>query len=140
MDPFDKAIAAIELRDPKEKLVYQDYADFFDVSRTTLAQRHQGRRGTQTAKIFNQTKLTPQQEEELVRYIGDLTGRDLPPTNTMIRNFASMLADTRVSEAFPNTVTRTLSSQNGAAPWTLHATKLTHTSNTSSTLNSCTAR
>jgi len=100
MDPFDEAIAAIESRDPKEKLVYQDYADFFGVSRTTLARRHQGRQGTRTAKIFNQTKLTPQQEEELVRYIGDLTGRGLPPTNTMIRNFASTLADTRVSEAW----------------------------------------
>ena len=51
MDPFDKAIAAIELRDPKEKLVYQDYADFFGVSRTTLARRHQGRQGANSQNL-----------------------------------------------------------------------------------------
>ena len=53
MDPSDEAIAAIESRDPKEKLIYQDYADFFGVSRITLARRDQGRQGTRTAKIFN---------------------------------------------------------------------------------------
>jgi hypothetical protein len=51
-------------------------------------------------QIFNQKKLTLQQEEELVLYIGDLTKRGLPPTNAMIQNFTSTIAYKCVSEAW----------------------------------------
>jgi hypothetical protein len=97
MNPIHEATAAIESRDPGDKLVYQEYARYFDVDRSTLSRRHKGCQGTQEAKNLNQSKLTPQQEEELVLYIGDLTGRGLPPTNTMIQNFASTIAHERVS-------------------------------------------
>ncbi|KAF1943376.1 hypothetical protein EJ02DRAFT_486408 [Clathrospora elynae] len=42
----------------------------------------------------------PQQEEELVLYIEDLTKRGLPPTQAMIQNFASTIAHKRVSLAW----------------------------------------
>jgi hypothetical protein len=100
MTPTEEALAAIKLREPGDDLVYQEYADWFGVDRVTLAQRHQGRQGLQTAKIFDQKKLTPQQEEELVLYIGDLTRRGLPPTRAMIQNFASTIAHKRVSLAW----------------------------------------
>ncbi|KAF1350515.1 hypothetical protein EJ07DRAFT_138709 [Lizonia empirigonia] len=100
MDRINEAIAAIESREPGDDLVYQEYADWFGVDRCTLARRHQGRQGTRQAKIFDQKKLTPAQEEELILYIRDLTRRGLPPTNTMIRNFASTIAHERVSESW----------------------------------------
>ncbi|KAF1354536.1 hypothetical protein EJ07DRAFT_66651, partial [Lizonia empirigonia] len=100
MDRINEAIAAIELCEPGDDLVYQEYADWFGVDRCTLARRHQGRQGTRQAKIFDQKKLTPAQEEELILYIRDLTRRGLPPTNTMIRNFASTIAHERVSESW----------------------------------------
>ncbi|KAF1353066.1 hypothetical protein EJ07DRAFT_134968 [Lizonia empirigonia] len=110
MDQINEAIAAIESREPGDDLVYQEYADWFGVDRCTLARRHQGRQGTRQAKIFDQKKLTPAQEEELILYIRDLTRRGLPPTNTMIRNFASTIAHERVSESW---VTRSLRSTVG---------------------------
>ncbi|KAF1365592.1 hypothetical protein EJ07DRAFT_58878, partial [Lizonia empirigonia] len=100
MTPIEEAIAAIESRALGDDLVYQEYADWFGVDRVTLARRHQGRQGSRTAKIFDQKKLTPQQEEELVLYIEDLTKRGLPPTRAMIQNFASTIAHERVSLAW----------------------------------------
>jgi hypothetical protein len=100
MTPIEEAIAAIDLRDLGDKLIYQEYADWFSVSRSTLSQRHRGWQAMREAKIFDQTKLTSQQEEELRLYIRDLTERGLPPTNTMIRNFASTIAHKHVSESW----------------------------------------
>jgi hypothetical protein len=100
MDPIDEAIAAIESREPGEKLIYRHYADYFSVNVRTLARRHQGCQSSRATQYFNQLKLTPQQEEELVLYIGDLTKRGLPPIRAMIRNFASTIAHERVSEAW----------------------------------------
>jgi hypothetical protein len=100
MTPIEKAIAAIESRDLGDKLIYQEYADWFSVSRSILSQSHHGCQAMQEAKIFDQTKLTPQQEEELVLYIRNLTERGLLPTNTMIQNFASTIAHERVSESW----------------------------------------
>jgi hypothetical protein len=100
MTLIEEAIAAIDSRALGDDLVYQEYADWFGVDRVTLARRHQGRQGSRTAKIFDQKKLTPQQEEELVLYIGDLTKRGLPPTRAMIQNFASTIAHERVSLAW----------------------------------------
>jgi hypothetical protein len=99
MTPIEEAIGAIESRASEDDLVYQEYGDWFGVDRNTLARRHQGRQGSRTTKNFDQKKLTPQQEEELVLYIGDLTERGLPPTRAMIQNFASTVAHERVSES-----------------------------------------
>ncbi|KAF2827175.1 hypothetical protein CC86DRAFT_369385 [Ophiobolus disseminans] len=99
MDPIDEAIEAINSREPGDKLVYQEYADFFEVDRSTLSQRHNGRQTSRNTKKAAQQKLNPQQEEELVLYIEDLTRRGLPPTRDMVRNFASTIAHERVSES-----------------------------------------
>jgi hypothetical protein len=37
MPPFEEALAAIELRKPRDDLVYQEYADWFGVNRFMLA-------------------------------------------------------------------------------------------------------
>jgi hypothetical protein len=43
MEPIDAALVAIELLGKGEHFTYTKIADQFDVSRVTLAQRHQGR-------------------------------------------------------------------------------------------------
>jgi hypothetical protein len=96
MDLIDEAIAAVESRKSGEKIVYQNYADDFGVNRRMLARRHQGSQSLQATQYFNQTKLTPQQEEELVQYIRDLTKHGLPPTQAIIQNFASPIVHDRV--------------------------------------------
>jgi hypothetical protein len=47
-----------------------------------------------------QQKLTPQQEDELVTYIEGLNVRHMPPTRTMIRNFAQEIASVEVSDSW----------------------------------------
>jgi hypothetical protein len=44
-----------------------------------------------------QQELSPQQEE-LVRYLGELTARELPPTRAMIQNFASNILKKHIGE------------------------------------------
>jgi AraC-like DNA-binding protein len=100
MAPIDNAIAAIEALEPGEKLVYQKIADQFGVDRSTLARRHRRVQLPKETKYFNQQKLTPQQEEELVQYIEELTARHIPPTREMIANFASAVAREPVSESW----------------------------------------
>jgi hypothetical protein len=51
-------------------------------------------------KDSNQCILSPHQEAELIKYIKELTERRLPPTRSMIRNFASKLAAKDVSESW----------------------------------------
>jgi hypothetical protein len=84
MAAIDDAIAAIELREPGEHFSYRAIATQFGVDCTTLSRRHRGCQTSQEAQRTQQQKLNPQQEEELVRYIEDLTKRALPPTREMI--------------------------------------------------------
>jgi hypothetical protein len=65
-----------------------------------------------------QMHLTPPQEYELVEYIKGLTEKALPPTRTMIRNFASAVLKWEVSDAW---VTRFLRRNNAhlTSKWTI---------------------
>ena len=100
MKDIDKALAAIEALKPGEKLVYQRFADQFNVDRTTLARRHKGLQASREVKDSNQQKLNQQQEEELVKYIEELTARHIPPTRGMIANFASAVIRGPVSDSW----------------------------------------
>ncbi|PVH90903.1 hypothetical protein DM02DRAFT_477656, partial [Periconia macrospinosa] len=51
----------------------------FSVKRRQLARRHQRKSTSRTTKYANQSKLSPQQEDYLVKYIQNLTARRLPP-------------------------------------------------------------
>jgi hypothetical protein len=73
MDPIEEAIAVIKSCKAGDDLVYQEYTTFFNVNRVTLAQRHQGHQHSQATLYCNQLKLTLNQEQELILYIGDLT-------------------------------------------------------------------
>jgi len=100
MSPIDDALAAIEALELGETLVYQKVADQFGVDRSTLARRHKGVQAHRETKDSNQQKFTQQQEEELVKYIEELTARHIPPTRDMIANFASAVAQKPVSESW----------------------------------------
>jgi hypothetical protein len=100
MAPIDDAIAAFESQEPGEKLTLQACADEYGVERSTLGRRIRGRTRPIEAKATSQQKLNPRQEMELVEYIGDLTKRGLPPTREMIQNFASEVAQERLSESW----------------------------------------
>jgi hypothetical protein len=92
MDPILDAIAAIDSAEPGEQLSYRAAADIFKVNRETLRRRHKGFQGPRAGVGPNQQNLNPQQELELVRYINEITEQGLPPTRTMIQNFASAVA------------------------------------------------
>jgi hypothetical protein len=100
MAPIDEAIAAFESQKPGEQLTLQACANKYSVERSTLGRRIRGQTRPIEAKATLQQKLNPQQEMELVGYIGDLTRRELPPTREMIQNFASEVAQERLSESW----------------------------------------
>ncbi|UPX11670.1 uncharacterized protein EKO05_0002264 [Ascochyta rabiei] len=100
MAAIDKALTAINALKPGDKLVYQTFATKFGVNRLTLSWRHKRVQHAQETKDINQQRLTPQQEMELVKYIELLTSRHLPPTQEIIQNFASPIAQNLVSESW----------------------------------------
>jgi hypothetical protein len=97
---MEDALTAIDLHKPGESFSYQKITDTYNVNRVTSARRHQGLQASRAAKSSNQHKLNPQQEDELVVYINELTERGLPPTREMIQNFASEVAKERCSESW----------------------------------------
>ena len=109
MDPIQAAIEAIDSREPGEHFTYKEYAEKFNIDRSTLSRRHRGQTSSIDVKKINQQKLSPQQELELIRYIEGLTKRGLPPTREMIRNFSSEIAQEPVSESW---VTRFINRHN----------------------------
>ena len=96
MSNIDAAIAAINALRPGEPFTYTNIAKRFGVPRSTLSQRHRGCYTSRAEGYQKQQLLHPQQEQALIAYINRLTDRGLPPTQPMIRNFASQIAKTEV--------------------------------------------
>jgi hypothetical protein len=92
MNSMEAALAAIESLGHGEKLVYAQIARKYGVEPTTLARRHKGASTSLETRFQNQQALHPQQEQELLLYIKQLTRRGLPLTRAMIRNFGSQIA------------------------------------------------
>ena len=70
------------------------------VVRLTWTRTWRGETRSREAESTARQKLTPQQEEELVKYTEELTSRHIPPTREMIANFASTVAKELVSESW----------------------------------------
>ena len=100
MAPIDDALADLESLKPDEPFSYTKTADKYGVVRSTLIRRHKASTQPYASKAINQRKLSLQQEHELVQYIKGLTKRRLPPTRSMIQNFASQVAKERVSKSW----------------------------------------
>jgi hypothetical protein len=92
MGAIEEALAAIESLGEDEKFTYQKIADRYSVSRSTLSRRHRGVQRSIKEYAVDLQLLSPQQEEELMRYIIRLTEKGLPPTREMIQNFAQHVA------------------------------------------------
>ena len=92
MGDIEAALEALKSLDIGEKPNYAEIARKYGVERTTLSRRHRGVTRSTTEKYQNHQLLNPTQESELVKYIGGLCARGLPPTRQMIRNFASQIA------------------------------------------------
>ncbi|KAF1922585.1 uncharacterized protein M421DRAFT_426783, partial [Didymella exigua CBS 183.55] len=75
-------------------------AEKHGIVQSTLTRTWRGETRLHKEKVLAQQKLTLQQEEELVRYIEELTARHIPPTREMIANFASAVAQEPVSESW----------------------------------------
>ncbi|EED16712.1 conserved hypothetical protein [Talaromyces stipitatus ATCC 10500] len=63
-------------------------AKTFGVNRSTLSRRFRNVTGSKQAQYDNQRLLNDQQSKKLLEWIDMLTGRGLPPTPSMLANFA----------------------------------------------------
>jgi hypothetical protein len=100
MDPIQKAIGDIELREEGASFSYREVAKRWGCNRTTLLQRHQGLQRPREEEVRqHQQLLNPQQEHEFVLYIERSTRLGLPPTQEMIQNFAGTVVKWEVSES-----------------------------------------
>ena len=99
MDPIQEAITYLESDEAGDDSSYRKVAKKFNVDRTTLSRRHQGKQVNNEAKAEHQLLLSPQQEQELMLYIERCVRRGLPPTREMLRNFAGTIVNREVSDS-----------------------------------------
>ncbi|PVH90727.1 hypothetical protein DM02DRAFT_607152 [Periconia macrospinosa] len=95
-----EAFAEWDTYENKENIPWTRISEKHDVVRSTLARTYRRETRSRKEQAIAQQKLTPQQEQELVKYIGGLTARHIPPTREMIANFASSIAKEPVSECW----------------------------------------
>ena len=100
MTGIKEAVAEVESIPQGEKILWSKIADKHGVVRSTLTRNAMGETRPFKEAVITRYALTPQQEEELVKYIEALTDRHLPPTRQMIQNFASEIARTQLSESW----------------------------------------
>jgi hypothetical protein len=100
MNSIDAAIEAVESHEAGASFSYRKVVKQFKVDCKTFLQRHQGLMRLRKAAAAHKQLLNPQQEEELVRYIGSCTEQGLSPTREMIQNFASAVAKWEASESW----------------------------------------
>lgn len=100
MAPIDPVLADLESYDLEVVPCIQTIATKHGVDRSTLSKRWRGVTRSHEEGYAAQQALTPEEEYELVLYVEHLTSNGLPPTRPMVRNFASTIAKTRVSEAW----------------------------------------
>ena len=99
MDSIDLALAQLKL-DSNAKIAH--FAKKFNVDRSTLSRRYNGVTQSVAVRHQEQQLLSARQEEELVRYINQLTEQGLPPTIAMLYNFAVELSGRQPSKNWPH--------------------------------------
>ena len=97
MNRIRAGVHAIELCEPGKPFSCRKIAKEFVVVRSTLTRAHEHGIPKQHGPIRSHSKLTHQQEAELLQYIRTLTERSLPPTRQMLQSFASTIAHEPVS-------------------------------------------
>jgi hypothetical protein len=106
---LNEALAECDTFASRDEIPWSKIAEKHGVVRSTLTRKWRGETRSREAESIARQKLTPQQEEELVQYIEELTARYIPPTREMIQNFASSVAQEPVSESW---VTRFINKYN----------------------------
>jgi hypothetical protein len=96
---LQEALAECSTYKNKEDIPWTQISKKHSVVRSTLTRTYQRKTQSRKEKAIAQQKLTPQQEEELVKYIEGLTARHIPPTREIIANFASAVAKEPVSKS-----------------------------------------
>jgi hypothetical protein len=89
MSSIEAALAAIKLQNPGENICYTKIAQDYGINRSTISGRPHSQTALQTASAEECQNLHPQQEQQLLRYIEQLTERGLPPTQALIQCFGS---------------------------------------------------
>jgi hypothetical protein len=89
MAPIDDALD--DLRSQKTPQIAQT-AKKFNVYPSTLSQQFHSHTKPRSVTIDSQSLLTKQQQSQLIKHINNLTNEGIPPTNTMVRNFAEEIA------------------------------------------------
>ena len=89
MDQIERAMADLRLQD---KPNIQATANKFNIDRTTLSRHWRGVQRSKEDGYDSQRLIDTAQSQALIKYINDLTERGLPPTNHMVRTFASHIA------------------------------------------------
>ncbi|KID97311.1 DDE superfamily endonuclease, CENP-B-like protein, partial [Metarhizium majus ARSEF 297] len=104
MAPIDEALAFLK---SSESFNYAETARRFNCDETTLRRRHQGKqRSRRDADRLYKSRLSKQQERDLIAYIHKLSSRGIPPTLPMIKNFAQDIAKIKVGKDWPYSFVR----------------------------------
>ncbi|XP_044714410.1 DDE superfamily endonuclease domain-containing protein [Hirsutella rhossiliensis] len=104
MAPIDEALEFLKLCDTVN---YAKTARQFNCDETTLRRRHQGKqRSRRDADSLYKSRLSKQQERDLVAYIRKLSSRGIPPTLPMIKSFAQDIAKIEVGKDWPYSFVR----------------------------------
>ncbi|KJZ69920.1 hypothetical protein HIM_10705 [Hirsutella minnesotensis 3608] len=111
MAPIDEALEFLKSCDTVN---YAKTARQFNCDETTLRRRHQGKqRSRQDADSLYKSRLSKQQERDLIEYIRKLSSRGIPPTLPMIKSFAQDIAKIEVGKDWPYSFVRRNSDELG---------------------------
>lgn len=88
MASIELALAALRSADPGEKPNISLVARTYGVNQPTLSKRFRGVTGSKEEQYNKQRLLNDAQSRALIKWINQLTERGLPPTNSMLVNFA----------------------------------------------------
>src|SRR4030081_2633933 len=92
MGSIEAAITYLESLELTEKINYAQVARNYGVDRSTLSRRFRGVQKSRESQYENQRLLNNQQSAQLIKWINDLTDRGLPPSLSMLANFAKELS------------------------------------------------
>jgi hypothetical protein len=88
MASYELALAALRSLEPGEKPNIRLVARTYGVDPSNLSRRFRGVTGSKEEQYNKQRLLTNEQSRALIKWINQLTERGLPPTNSMLANFA----------------------------------------------------
>jgi hypothetical protein len=97
---LQEALAECDTFASGDEIPWSKIAENHGVVRSTLTRTWRGETRSRKEQAIAQQKLTLQQEEELVKYIEELTARHIPPAREMVANFASAVAQKPVSDSW----------------------------------------